>query len=241
MNYESAHKTLPPATISSNLMGWQQLVLPFLEQTSLHEKFDFKRDYFASPNWALGLTPVATYFCPSTGGEDNIRDNHVDHLISGVAPFTLHYYAILGPKGHNTYANVAYKCSSGSTYGGICEQGALTYPKPVTLAAITDGTSNTFLLGESSWVDMKRYRSWVQGIVVTGGETVAFSSRNVSWAINSRLTSTPFNDIPLGSQHPGGCQFGLVDGSVRFVSETIAQALYLAFASRDGGEPISGD
>ena len=241
LNYESTYKTLPPAGVQSNLMGWQQFAMPFLEQTTLYQKFDFKKDYFQSPNWALGLSRVDTYFCPSTGGEENLRDNHPDHLISGVAPFTLHYYAILGPKGQNSYANVAYKCTTGATYGGICDQGAMAYPKATRLAAITDGTSNTFLLGESSWAKMQRYRSWVQAIYLTGGETVAFSARNIAFGINSRLTSTVFNDIPLGSQHPGGCQFAMVDGSVRFVSETIDQAIYLANASRDGGEPISGN
>ena len=239
LNYESTYKTLPPAAISSNLMGWQQFALPFMEQTTLYQKFDFKKDYFQSQNWALGLTSVATYFCPSTGGEENLRDNHTGHLINNVAPFSMHYYGVLGPKGQNSYTNVAYTCTTGASYGGICSQGSMAYPKAVTLAAITDGTSNTFLLAESSWKGMGRYRSWVQGSYYDG-DTVVFCARNVRYAINSRLTTTVFNDIPFGSQHPGGCQFAMVDGSVRFVSETIDQAIYLATASRDGGESVSG-
>jgi prepilin-type processing-associated H-X9-DG protein len=46
-----------------------------------------------------------------------------------------------------------------------------------------------------------------------------------------------FNNGGYGSQHPGGANFGMVDGSVRFLTETMALELYLALASRDGGEP----
>ena len=42
----------------------------------------------------------------------------------------------------------------------------------------------------------------------------------------------------FGSQHPGGVNFALCDGSVRFVSETIAMDVYLSAASRDGQETL---
>jgi prepilin-type N-terminal cleavage/methylation domain-containing protein/prepilin-type processing-associated H-X9-DG protein len=42
-----------------------------------------------------------------------------------------------------------------------------------------------------------------------------------------------------GSNHNGGCQFLLGDGSVRFVSETINSDVMLACGSGNGGEPVS--
>jgi len=44
----------------------------------------------------------------------------------------------------------------------------------------------------------------------------------------------------FGSFHPGGCQFGLADGSVHFVSETIDLNLYRQMAIRDDGLPLGG-
>lgn len=40
----------------------------------------------------------------------------------------------------------------------------------------------------------------------------------------------------MGSKHLGGCLFAIAGGSVKFISETVDFALYLATASRSGGE-----
>ena len=45
----------------------------------------------------------------------------------------------------------------------------------------------------------------------------------------------------FASLHPGGCQFLLCDGSVRFMKETLAQQVFRALASRAGGEVIGAD
>ncbi|TVS21133.1 MAG: DUF1559 domain-containing protein, partial [Planctomycetaceae bacterium] len=42
----------------------------------------------------------------------------------------------------------------------------------------------------------------------------------------------------FGSNHPGGCHFGLADASVRFVSETIDLVTYWALGRRESGLPI---
>lgn len=43
----------------------------------------------------------------------------------------------------------------------------------------------------------------------------------------------------FGSNHPGGCQFGLGDGSVQFVSETVSGDIYVSGGSANGGESFS--
>ena len=44
----------------------------------------------------------------------------------------------------------------------------------------------------------------------------------------------------FGSFHPGGCQFGMADGSVHFLSETIDLDVYRQLANRDDALPIGG-
>ena len=48
----------------------------------------------------------------------------------------------------------------------------------------------------------------------------------------------PFNNLPFGSFHPGGANFSHVDGSVHFVADDIALQVYVAQASKNGGEII---
>jgi prepilin-type processing-associated H-X9-DG protein len=45
----------------------------------------------------------------------------------------------------------------------------------------------------------------------------------------------------FSSRHPGGCQFLLCDGSVRFMKQTLAPQVFRALASRAGGEVTSAD
>lgn len=242
LNYESTHKTLPPIGISSNTLGWQVLILPFLEQAPLHQQFDFKKNCWTTPNWQLTINPISAYLCPCTPDTNETRDT-IHGTIDGKYPYSLHYYGVAGPKGQNTYAGVAYTCpNSGESCGGICDQGTAGYPTPVKLASITDGTSNTYVLGECSWREMGRYRAWtISTYVVTATNVALLSARNVSLGINAGVTNNAFNDIGFGSQHPGGCQFAMADGSARFTSETIDHAVYLAIASRNGNEAIGGN
>lgn len=63
-------------------------------------------------------------------------------------------------------------------------------------------------------------------------------AKNVVFAINSTgyNGSNNFNDIAFGSNHTGGAQFLLADGTVQFISENVDLKAYLATARADGGE-----
>ena len=96
------------------------------------------------------------------------------------------------------------------------------------------------MLAEMSW-DSKfgtRYRSWLRG-----GDGGYFSpgARNITNALNGALTANligQYNDVPFGSMHPGGANFALGDGSVRFIRQSIDMPTYRSLGSRNGGEVI---
>jgi prepilin-type processing-associated H-X9-DG protein len=103
---------------------------------------------------------------------------------------------------------------------------------------ITDGTSNTFLLGEISWTSMPYYRAWIRGKYQDDRGMMYVFSKNVNYPINSR-NQDYWNRVAFGSLHPGGAMFAMADGSAHFISQTVDFAVYLSTASRDGGEPKS--
>ncbi len=239
LNYEDTYKTLPPAAISSNELSWHVLILPFIEQLPLHQRFSFAQGgYNAQGRTAVGYPArFNAYLCPSNGRDlytTASAESYNDQLSQ-----TMHYLGILGPKGVNTFANnTNYKCNDTDKTYSICDQGTSAYPKAIHLAEVTDGTSNTFLLGERSQ-KITYARTWIRGYWDGGSAGyLIFASKNVVYPINSTLGSESSNDAPFGSLHPGGCQFGMTDGSVRFFSATMEMPVYYALASRDGGEPV---
>ena len=105
------------------------------------------------------------------------------------------------------------------------------------MSDVLDGTSNTLILGEIAWNTAGRNPATACGSRGCNG-TASAPSKNIIDPINAiRYTGANFNDVSFGSEHPGGCQFAICDGTVKFVSQDVDMAVYRASASRDGSEP----
>jgi prepilin-type N-terminal cleavage/methylation domain-containing protein len=133
-----------------------------------------------------------------------------------------------------------YSCS-GLAYG----DGAFTgYESPaggywygerggVPFSAITDGLSNTFLAGEGL-VQASYWNWWALG---NGSMRTCAIALNATQANGQPYTAMDWpNNFHFGSGHINGAQFVYCDGSVHFVTNSIAQAVYRATATRAGGE-----
>ena len=99
------------------------------------------------------------------------------------------------------------------------------------------------MLGEQSWDAGNNMRvSWGRGTDDTG--VWLWGSKNICYAINAKTfdlaneTVVYFNDNSLGSNHPGGCQFAIGDGSTTFISQNIDLTVYQSLASRAGNEVV---
>src|SRR5262249_1716101 len=106
------------------------------------------------------------------------------------------------------------------------------------IADVLDGTSNTFMIGEDV-PEMILWNAWAYPNGACG--TCALPP-------NTGITIAPLGVSGNGqwptrysfrSRHPGGVQFALADGSVRFVPDSIALTTYRQLATIKGGEVAS--
>jgi prepilin-type N-terminal cleavage/methylation domain-containing protein/prepilin-type processing-associated H-X9-DG protein len=262
-NYHDTNGKLPNAYDARTGLSWHVLILPYIEQDNLYKQFDLTNSSFVHTivgrNNPHGLRKLAAYLCPSCplteqafGAPNNT--NGPSDLIpanTGQPAAIPHYYGVNGPRGTNPATATAYPVGTALHEGvPVATTGIFQRDGDHRLTGITDGTSNTLMIAEMSWVSPRfgtRYRTWVRGGeeyagVVAGRPSFVVSCRNVTNAINSIFSANlivPYNDVPFGSMHPGGMNAGFGDGSVRFLSQNLDMATYRALASRDGGEVIS--
>jgi hypothetical protein len=98
--------------------------------------------------------------------------------------------------------------------------GVFAYDRVTRIRDITDGTSTTIMTSECN----KELGAWAAG----GRPTIR------------ALTKKPYIDGPdgLGGQHPGGCLFGMADGSVRFINANVDPTVLEALMTIAGGEVV---
>jgi prepilin-type N-terminal cleavage/methylation domain-containing protein len=232
-NYHDTTGKLPPAATATNLAGSSGFaaILPFVEQSNLYSLYDFSKGNSDRVNLACVSQRISSFICPSC-------------VFARAVP-------IAGCDANNR-APGTYAFSTGSLDPWGANNGAIaTAATPQTnFASILDGTSNTFMLGESHW----NFKDYLWGSApptpcsgeVRGGFTYWSSPYPLATAFTTR---GPFNPKSMAgdstrlsnfrSNHPGIVNLANVDGSVRTVGETIDHLILDAMATRDGGETLS--
>ena len=126
-------------------------------------------------------------------------------------------------------------CVGGAFPGAACRGDGAFYHNSVTrMRDFTDGTSNTFLVGERKTdVQLAWYSTWV-GSVPEGEEA---PMRVVG--VTDHTPNHPSQHLDdFSSRHVGGTHFMYGDGRVRFISENIDHSIYSGMATRSGGEVL---
>ncbi len=293
LNYESTNHKFPPGFIiqerSEESWGWTNFILPFIEQQPLYDSLGVAdrrlADLFIAagkdlntPEIALVQTVLPIYRCPSDPSPDllpafisdiraiypdmtgnNARHFNGNNTPSGFEPATSNY---IGMKGFfdnawcdeaGTDAQDEYCANNGVLYGD----------SKVGFQDISDGTTNTFMLGErnlrslaGTWIGARNPPGpdmWSSYYVLGRGSI----KLNLP-ASGAHNTSTE----GFSSDHPGGAHFVNCDGSVRFVQEEISFSnggnrritfrpgvelttatlgVYQRLASRNDGETVNVD
>ena len=220
----SAHEGLSGA-------GWATMILPYIEQRNAYERFDPRVAINDPLNAAFLQIPIAVYKCPSDPQPDDFEiQEEGGGAVLAKLPIA-NYIASFGPESldgcENAPGNMPV-ASNGQCFGS----GFFYHNSSVRLKDLTDGTSNTYMVGERKTVsELGWYTSW-PGMVPEGEE--AFQRICGSADHTPNHPAAHFDDF--SSQHTGGAQFCMGDGAVRFISENIDSGVFQGLASISGNE-----
>lgn len=239
------------------------LLLPYMEQLNVFTQIDKTVDWYLPENDFLRTTVLPGLKCPSYAETQPINLGDPGDNDTEDSPLANHYLGVLGANSRfstvfpyfcddsNSVYSMEVEQSSGSSRrstvscldgggGPIANNGMIVRDTDVDFRSVTDGTSQTFLVGEAAFGDPEdqETRAWFVG----GHAAYFYGSKNLAYAINSGARPGPSrNNIGFGSEHPGGCHFAFVDGSVQFLSENVELDLLLSLASRAGEETYGTD
>jgi prepilin-type N-terminal cleavage/methylation domain-containing protein len=256
-NYHDAKGTLPPARIArDDYATWPVLIMPFIEQDNVYKQWNLQIRYSTQPTVAQ-QAQVKLFYCPSrrspmlSNGDTRGVDGH-DPGIPGACGD----YACCVGEGSLTSpgrqdANGAMIVSHvldpnpngddnppNSPFVSI-----LSYTSYTKLADITDGTSQTFLIGEKH-VPLGQFGSYAVGDNPYYSGLYYRSAQRCAgprYPLVANPADTSNARLRFGSYHTGVCQFVFVDGSVHAIATSIDVLNLQRLAVRNDGEVITAN
>jgi len=264
-NYHDTYKVLPSCyggnaqyDYTNTGHSWMQAILPYVEQQPLYDKIIFglqvgtgnpgDADY--NVNTEVSRTVIAAFLCPSDSNQQGLMGSRAN--VNDTRAIT-NYKACAGSNWawgdavcRHTWPRGGYWGNDGSGLdrgNGIIFRNNNNYREAwIKFAEIEDGASNTFAVGEAipRWCN-HTWWYWFNGSTATCGIPLNYKSNIImtdpAQTLETRWTDWG-NNYSFMSRHPGGANFGICDGSVTFVSETIELATYRHLGNRGDGEPV---
>jgi prepilin-type N-terminal cleavage/methylation domain-containing protein len=253
-NYHDTFGSFPPGGVTEgyccdtpSLTNWAIALLPFVEQQNLADRYAPAQFNESPSNEFVRTSPVKLYICPS-----DLNTNATAVPESGPGSNNVFYFP-------GTYRAVSGKSIDGSMYWDNAD--ALAMPRewrgamhsvwmakglyPETIAAVTDGTSNTLMVGEySTRTHNQRRTFWAYTYTSYSQSSATPQARTLipDWDRCVEIGGPSAENAckrAWGSFHGEIINFVLVDGSVRPVNVNIDLNLFTALATISGGEVVT--
>lgn len=244
-NYHDVYLQFPNANANSKLSGGSLFtsILPQIDQGNGYKLYDFNQPNNSAYNQAVTGQVIPAFLCPSSPLRRAVPQCDADN---GRAPGN--YAVNIGSLDYNQYWSFTPGASRPSLNGAIVYTDSGT--GKTRFRDFTDGTTNTLMVGETAYnlpeytfrsgdcMGQSRY-SFTYWSVPFPGSTAC----TTEYAFNPRDIAgdgvfDPNWPRSFRSDHIGGVQFTLSDGSVRFISENINAGTLDALATRNGGEVV---
>lgn len=276
-NYQATNKKFPSGSrshASHNTWtwgySWAVPILPYIEQQNLYDGLDMTGRHGRglkqtgliyqgynehNGRWLAGKG-IPLYFCPSSPLPKFVMTWGTVPGREGVA--SPMYTAVTGAIDHHTAQNKDGQSNQHRARGIQSRGGVLLPNRFLGFKDITDGSSNTILLGEQSdfcrdqFGAPKNCRSDYGHSFTMGATPEAnsddrwFNTTTVRYKINHKSwNSTGVGDEyyacnrPIQSAHPGGAHLLLADGSVHFVSSYLDLQMLFNLSNRNDHNPVS--
>jgi prepilin-type N-terminal cleavage/methylation domain-containing protein/prepilin-type processing-associated H-X9-DG protein len=261
-NYHSENSRFPPAWTDVPTTSWTPFTLPYIEQTAVYSRYDFTVNFDNAANDdTTGTDPtkpgrihIPTFMCPSDPNPDRVTDTRSRAPMDYMA--TCELIPTSRPAGtSNPFANypatfnMPFPPADGTYSGVLCHRTA-TNNAQRKLTDVTDGTSNTLLLGECAgltdiYVGGAKTgaaggdAAWAnpETQLVIGGCVPSTGAVPGSQAINCTNSGGHFMN-QVYSFHNQGANVAMADGSVRFLQQSIQLEILIALLTRSYGEVI---
>ena len=296
LNYESTKNHFPPGQFKpkgvdkvAKALSWPVWHLPFIEQQSVFDRFDFTIDVRDPPNNMPDYTGpanamISSYLCPSVS---RVQANRQLNRIAGLGTPTsgvgsgngmacMDYMGIRGPEDDvinaatgDTYFGQSNKflilansndrgmlldIATGDPTGNCTGVDRECSSRTIRFKDIEDGSTYTIIVGECSGKGLGEKQqpgdleNVLDGIKLDGAwahqENLGRIELEVGihgYSAINPPAKVNFAKEEFFSDHPGGVQILMCDGSVHFLTDDTHRDIYFALCSRDGLEVVPAD
>jgi prepilin-type N-terminal cleavage/methylation domain-containing protein/prepilin-type processing-associated H-X9-DG protein len=237
-----------PGNPAGKFVGWRALITPFIEQSNLHNAYDFNSNWWEGVNLNAATVALEVYHCPS------VPDRQRTTFLVAKPPRPA--INVANPLANSDYEAIMGVQASinGSLYGSAATNRCVLFRNArIRFADITDGTTTTLLVVEcgarplpyfgrkfrpdipndqgQSWADSEGAFSLdganQDGTVI--GQGPVLTPR----AINATNFNEPY------AFHPGGANMVFADGHVQYIADSIGLEQFAALCTRCAGEIVS--